>query len=281
MSAPPLSARSPAPSSGREPPARRLFDRVLVPLDGSPLALGVLEVLERLLRGTTAELTLLRVVEPRSPAHSDPMPAAELVMRRQLGEVQERLGLGLTTHLQLVRGDPADEIARYARENGHDLVAMSTHARTGLDRLWRGSVAEGVLRTCDVPVLVANPLALQPAPDARVAEVLVPLDGSERSTRALPLARRIAAAHGGHVRAVHVEEQAATGSHDALTADTLRVRGDVVETILRLADQADLLVMATHGRSGVSRWWSGSVTEEVLHHAKRPLVVVRTVDSAG
>lgn len=281
MSAPPLPARGAAPDPAHGPPVGRLFDRVLVPLDGSPLALGIVGVVTRLLRGTAAELTLLRVVGPRSAAQYDPMPGVELAMGRQLREVQERLSPGLTARLQLVRGDPAEEIVRCARESGHDLVAMSTHGRAGLERWLRGSVAEGVLRTCDLPLLLANPLGVEPRPDARLAEVLVPLDGSARSARALPLAVRVADAHAARVTTLHVDEAAGAHHPDGLTADTRRAQGDVVETILRHAEHADLLVMATHGRSGASRWWTGSVTEEVLHRARRPLLVVRTADPAG
>lgn len=274
------------------PPA---FRRILVPLDGSRLALRILEPLERLVLDGPTELTLLRVVDPRSPVEHDRLPAAELAMQLQLGVVRERLGLGVRMRLELVRGAPAEEIVRYAQGTGQELVAMATHGRSGVERLLRGSVAEEVLRTCDVPLLLCNPRALDGGrSDARFRQLLVALDGSARSERVLPVVERVATAHQSHVRTLRVEVSpeprqatrprqpaALAGAVERLSAagleaDASLTCGDVVVELLLASQQADLLAMATHGRSGASRWWFGSVTEEVLRQARCPLLVVRT-----
>jgi nucleotide-binding universal stress UspA family protein len=267
-----------------------VFGRILVPLDGSRLALRILEPLERLVLEGPTELTLLRVVDPRSPVEHDRLPAAELAMQLQLRIVRERLGLDVRMRLELVRGDPAEEIVRYAQGTGQELVAMATHGRSGVGRLLRGSVAEEVLRTCDVPLLLCNPRALDDGRlDARFRRVLVALDGSARSERVLPVVERVATAHQSLVTTLRVEvspvsppRQLAPSSGPVerlaaagLEADALLACGDVVAELLEASQEADLLAMATHGRSGASRWWFGSVTEEVLRQARCPLLVVR------
>lgn len=68
----------------------------------------------------------------------------------------ERLAPGTVTSVEL-GGDPADEIVRFAREFGCDLIVMGTHGRTGLGHLALGSVAEAVIRRSPCPVLVVRP----------------------------------------------------------------------------------------------------------------------------
>ncbi len=277
------------PGEGAEGGDDRLFARVLVPLDGSRLSLAIVEPLARLIEGTRVELTLLRVVDPRSSVAHDEMPAAELTMALQLAEVRARLGLRAWVRSSVVRGDPAEEIVRHARDA--ELVAMTTHGRSGVERLLRGSVAEEVLRTCDRPLLLCNPSAFERRPEVRFERLLVALDGTDRSARVLPLVERVARVHHAHVKALHVEPpapctaEAVSGLSGAVgrlrtagvDVEPVEARGpSVTDEILEAADEADLLAMATHGRSGVSRWWFGSVTEEVLRHAHCPLLVVRT-----
>jgi nucleotide-binding universal stress UspA family protein len=279
-----------------------MFNKILVPLDGSSLALRILKPLGRLVRSSSTELTLLRVVEPRSEVDHDPLPAAELDMQVQRREVQARLGSEVDPRIQLVRGDPADEIVRYARETGQDLVAMSTHGRSGLDRLVNGSVAERVLHGCEVPLLLCSPRAFGASRVDRFERILVALDGSERSERVLPLVERVAAAHGAEVKLLRVEPFVASEIPSPALSDLWEPQrleaslgravdrlqgaglnamasasyGDVPAELLRACDGADLLAITTHGRSGISRWWFGSVAEEVLRRARCPLLVVRT-----
>lgn len=277
-----------------------MFSKVLVPLDGSLLALRILKPLERLLHESATELTLLRVVEPRNAVDHDALPAAELDLNAQLQALRASLGPNVSARIQLVRGDPADEIVRYSRETGQDLVAMSTHGRTGLDRLVYGSVAERVLRTCEAPLFLCSPLAL--AREARFERILVALDGSERAQRVLPVVERVGAAHGARVSLLRVEpmviselpspvlagelwepkplEESLAGAAERLQRAGLRVDaratyGVVAAEILQAAEGADLLAVATHGRTGLSRWWFGSVAEDVLRQARCPLLIVR------
>jgi nucleotide-binding universal stress UspA family protein len=192
-----------------------------------------------------------------------------------------------------------------------DLVVMTTHGRTGLGRWLYGSVAEAVLRHCPVPIWLVRAWApVQPKvfeqPQPRL---LVPLDGSPFGEAALSQAVALARVLDGVVVLLHVlvpppihadphvaqvlmesmaldDEDAArryleevAGRHASAGApiETVVRTGNAVETILAETWAADigLLVMATHGWTGLERMLFGSVAADVLKRSTVPLVVVR------
>ena len=127
-------------------------------------------------------------------------------------------------------------------------------------------------------------------------KILVPLDGSPLSDAALPLAEELATQLHGEIVLITVGELAETGNHAREEAGELKHRlesaarkvkvpakirveesGDASTGILRAieAEHADLVVMSTHGRSGLSEMAQGSVAREVLRHAKVPVVLRR------
>lgn len=281
-----------------------MFQKILIPLDGSRLAARILHALKRLLDGAAPEVTLLRVVEPHSATEHDRAPAAEVAMRAQLEQLQETLGSHVRSRIQIARGDPATEINTFARETGQELVAMATHGRTGVQRWVRGSVAEEVLRSCEVPLLLCNPTALAEPEDRGFQRIVVPLDGSERALQVLPVVERVIGGRPTEVTLLRVEplvltevpspavegmvwdpgpleaSLAAPRERLAAAGATVKVHaayGVVASEILQAAQDTDLLAMTTHGRTGLTRWWFGSVAEQVLRHAPCPVLVVRTV----
>ncbi len=160
-----------------------MFEKVLVPLDGSPLSETVLPWVRQLAREAGATIYLLRVVPPPDVVvtgyeNFSPVPVPLVTPEEQAAEVRaarrylQRVGRlpGLSAPVRrLVReGRPATEIVHAAREVGVALVAMSTHGRTGLGRLVMGSVADQVIRTAGIPVMILRPdeAALAAAPSA-------------------------------------------------------------------------------------------------------------------
>ncbi len=150
-----------------------MFERVLVPLDGSPLSEAVLNWVAKLGSSErTPEIFLLRVVVPvpslAAAAYEgyvplDP-PTADIDelladARAYLGQVAQRLGPHVAAHPLARVGEAGREIVAAARECGADLIAMSTHGRSGLGRLVLGSVADQVVRTAGLPVLLIRPSA--------------------------------------------------------------------------------------------------------------------------
>jgi nucleotide-binding universal stress UspA family protein len=146
-----------------------MYERVLVPLDGSEAAEAILPFLEQVAGPLDAEVILLRAVEPISPADAIASPGGapgaladrETDAKRYLSEVERRLsGKGLRLRTRIAFGLPAEEILAAAKVTGADLIAMATHGRSGLGRVLFGSVAEAVLRTSVVPVLVMRTTGL-------------------------------------------------------------------------------------------------------------------------
>lgn len=141
-----------------------MYKRVLVPLDGSERAEAILPFVEQVAGPLDAEIVLLHVVEP--PLAGEIMASAgvvspdawlirEMEAKQYLGGVERRLSAkGLRVQRRLQIGRALDEILAMVTTSGADLIAMATHGRSGPARLLFGSVAEAVLRSSPVPVLM-------------------------------------------------------------------------------------------------------------------------------
>ena len=146
-------------------PAPGITRRILVPLDGSPLSEAVLPHVAALVKGNGTETILLRVTNPAAEfSFTDPAIAggtvAELAaetkayMENLLARLQ---GEGMRVSLVMREGPIAETILAVAAESKADLIAMSTHGRSGVRRLLMGSIAEEVVRQSPVPVVVIHP----------------------------------------------------------------------------------------------------------------------------
>ena len=125
-----------------------LFTRILVPMDLSEPAVEALRLAASIAMRVGARVTVLHV--DTSPLYGDAHP--EGVHRTVAAEVTNSVGVEVVFE----SGDPAACINRLALDGDHDLVVMGTHGKTGLERVVLGSVAETVVRTCAVPVLVTH-----------------------------------------------------------------------------------------------------------------------------
>jgi len=153
-----------------------MYERVLIPLDGSELAETILPFAEQIAGPLDAEVCLLRVVEPPLAVTElgsggivfpDALFHRQLEAKRYLAEVAHRLeARGLRVRTLLGLGPPAVEIVESAKAEKVDLIAMTTHGRSGFLRAVFGSVAEAVLRGAAVPVLMVRTTAPPPAPTA-------------------------------------------------------------------------------------------------------------------
>jgi nucleotide-binding universal stress UspA family protein len=146
-----------------------MYQKILVPLDGSTLAECALPHVKNLVKGGAAgEIILLSVVHiliQRGGELSGYIDIKELrenlfmESRKYLAGVESRLASeGIRVKVESLEGNrPADTISDYAREKGVDLVVIATHGYTGLRKLMLGSVALGVLHESSVPVLLIRP----------------------------------------------------------------------------------------------------------------------------
>jgi nucleotide-binding universal stress UspA family protein len=146
-----------------------MYSKILVPLDGSELAECVLPHVEAMAGGCKVkDVVLVRVVEPfRLPIASDYAMAPEEVARidaRSMAEadsylkkVQGKVRLdGTRIQSELLRGNPAEALADYASKKDVDLIIIATHGRSGVSRWVSGSVADRILRSACVPVLMVR-----------------------------------------------------------------------------------------------------------------------------
>ncbi len=157
---PVLLVRGPGAETAAERPR---LSRVLVPLDLSPLSEQAVSLVTETLGPADFQVHLLHVVEPlahRNVAPHEVISVVEPKAQRHLREVAQPLlehGFRVTTEVR--SGKPSEVIAQVARELQADLIAMTTHGRSGWHRVLLGSVAEQLIRTSPVPLLLIRPVA--------------------------------------------------------------------------------------------------------------------------
>jgi nucleotide-binding universal stress UspA family protein len=147
---------------------RKMYKKILVPLDGSELAECVLPHLEAFIKGFhISDVTLVRVVEPEIFYHGDYPIDPEVLAKREsemksiakdyLDKIVNRLKYeGTAPHAEVIVGRVMESLADYATNNDIDLLIIATHGYSGVTRWVRGSVADKILRSANVPVLMVR-----------------------------------------------------------------------------------------------------------------------------
>ena len=221
-----------------------------------------------------------------------------------------------SVHSHLLEGMPAEQITKFAVDSHADLLITGTDGWTGVNRLLMGSVAERVVCQAPCPVLTIRTreevnAELVRAPEGATPSVpkriLIPLDFSDCSLAAFEYATQIAKWFDASVTLLHALEPLSYSLDFNLThpveikqlrqsiesrlselADTLKKEGlsadyqlgdkPSVDTILRTSTdtQADLVVLGTHGRRGLSRVLMGSVTASILRRSSCPVLTVKS-----
>jgi nucleotide-binding universal stress UspA family protein len=277
--------------------------KILVPLDGSECSETAIPWAKLLAEGQGADVHLVRSYVPFENLHlvpQLPITVAELVndegedneINAYLDQKAKEFGdLKVTT--ECVKGHAGDCIL----ESSHDadLIVMASHGTSGVTRWLLGSVATKVVRGSETPVLVVNAREEEATPPVKLERIMVALDESERAEVALEEAARLARVfkstlimYEGIVNVwktsgpdTWASERAAeymTGKVESLSdieVETEIYRSSVGPEIVEQAEElkADLVVMCSHGRSGLSRWVLGSVTESVVQRATCPVLV--------
>lgn len=154
-----------------------MFEKILVPLDGSPLAEQALPLACETAKHFNSELILMRVLVPENLVVASPtmgalypeLPVEQAEFERAeaeayLARVRQKCEMArIASNVEVFEGAPAEMIIEAAKRTGADLIVMSTHGRSGLSRLVYGSVAEAVLRGGRIPLLLA-PIKAEPSP---------------------------------------------------------------------------------------------------------------------
>lgn len=135
-----------------------MYKSILVPLDGSKLAEAILPEIEKVASCMRARLILLRVCRAHVFPGKDPTEAEVEVVRnaeKYLVSIASKVtAKGFDVEVHVRYGDVAEEILSHSRRNEIDLIAMSTHGRSGLGRWLLGSVTEKIVRHSEKPVLL-------------------------------------------------------------------------------------------------------------------------------
>lgn len=286
-----------------------MYDTILVPTDGSQTAMAAVETALAVATRFEADLHVLAVTHPEADDHTasdDAVPVGTPAVDHALDAATGRNVSAESTVVET--HNPVHEaIIEVTCDRDVDLVVMGTHGRSGIDRLRVGSVTERTIRDAEVPVMTVRADASAPAFDG----ILAPSDGSEHAQAAVDHAAELSAATGGTLSLLSVVDSAVMADWDANVgtileslqdareealareADRIEAAGATVGTvsvqvgqpsraILEAArdPEIDLLVMGSHGRSGLSRLLLGSVTERVLRAAPIPVIVTTQERSA-
>jgi nucleotide-binding universal stress UspA family protein len=282
-----------------------MYKHILVPLDGSNLAESVIPVVKNLAREIKARVTLIHIIEKNAPdeIHGDHHITTEDEACQYLEQIAEDMrsnGIDTNTHVHTTCvEDLSESLVQHASEIDHDLIVLCTHGKSGWKDRIIGSIAQQVIGSGKLPVLL-----LQPAEDHEIntskksfRKFLLALDGEEEHEagveRCIELARALHA--NLHLLTVietystlsgseaatglllpsattalldiaeedaqeHLEEKAATLRKQGFSVSLDVHRGDPVQWIVKDAGthHCDLIVLGTHGKSGLKAFWAGS-----------------------
>jgi nucleotide-binding universal stress UspA family protein len=299
---------------------------VLVPLDGSPFAEQALPWAGSIARAARARLRLALVEQLPSPPPLDRVSSGlygkiELALRKSQGEYLQRIAERMRGEHRLqvakaiLQGAPARALGEHVQDAGVDLMVMTTHGVGGIRRAWLGSVADQLVRSLDIPILVIRPQedAVVSGEPPGLGEILVALDGSRRAEAILPAAAALATLLGARLVLVQVVLPVVLktdpplpfpmGYDDELTrlgrevaqdyldgvaeqlnaqgvpASGAAVLGGSVFAAIQDAARAPgtgMVALATHGRGGVRRLVLGSVADKLVRGGELPVLVSRS-----
>lgn len=286
------------------------IDRILFTTDFSEAAARAFTQAVALADWHDAELHILNVIEDRS-AMEAALPASLDTLETWMGPMPSDMkrpnleALSLKQQQVEARG-PVERILAYAEDRDIDLIVMGTHGRRGLSRALLGSVTEAVVRRAPCPVFVVRSDDEMRPQQHAIRRVLVPIDFSDASQEAILHAKEIAQTYGAEIDLLHVveeviypsayglgeasfptqnivrkvEETLGTLARDEIGYEHVMISAVVGYAPLSIIDYAeenevDLIVIATHGRSGFDRMLLGSVAERVIRRAPVPVFIVK------
>jgi nucleotide-binding universal stress UspA family protein len=289
--------------------------QILFPTDFSPCAERAFSHAAHLAACHNAQLHILSVIDVDhddvSPMAYLPLGQDELAAElgiRDAGELRSEAGTypgSNTINVTLRAPSPWRAILDYAEKNEIDLIVMGTHGRHGVDRILMGSVAEQVVRRAKCPVLT---VAATESRQRKDGPIVVPVDFSNFTEAAITEATELARAYNSELYLVHVVEPitlptvygvdpmpslvpdmesraaealvelASSRIPDDISWSTRVLVGHATHEIVTWAEEvgARMIIIATHGLTGLKRLLMGSVTERIVREAPCPVFTVRS-----
>lgn len=276
--------------NGLSCPTERL-EKLMVATDGSEYSESAIREAINLAKACSSKLVAASIVTTNLEFETvvpQVMEKDERAAREHLESVKSRAakeGIDCDAIIRLSE-EPFQDIIDLAEKNKINLIIVGTHGRTGLKRLMMGSVTAKVIGHSPCNVLVV-PLHAK----VECRNILLATDGSKYSDTAASEAMGIAKKCGSSLFVISVasadtEVASAAGNVKKVTGvaekenihiEGMAVKGNPYETIIETAKQkrADLIIMGSHGRTGLERLLMGSVTERVIGHADVAVLVVK------
>jgi nucleotide-binding universal stress UspA family protein len=307
-----------------------MFRRILVPVDSSEQSRTILRWAVGLAKAAESDLTLLSVVDTEdiqiveAGSRGGEIPTAPAGIVTEIStkvktaleaEAVELRKTGIGVDVQVVAGAPAESIVEQADVLGADLIAMATRRESALARGVLGSVTDRVLHSTNTPLLILQPedISDESVGAGFVRHIVVPLDGSIHSERAVMPATELARATGAEIvftevvrlpvygmdmggvgyGSVHyaedldtkLQEENASRYLDGFVSNAesaglkararVRIGNPSIQIVAEAAENdGSIIVMATQGAGGLKRWVIGSVTDKAIRSAHRPVLVI-------
>lgn len=290
-----------------------MFEKILLPLDGSDLAKQALPYVAVLAKAFGSEVILISIYEPEE---TEADKTCQLYLDNEIEALKKLIGTAAIKISSVVRcGGAADEILKCADDYKTGLVIMTSHGRSGIVPWSLGSTVHKVLHKVGDPLLVVR---AKEKPEALIPDlfkvVVVPLDGSHNGEAALPyvadITRKFGSAlcllkvvePGKHVHtiggldyipfkdinistrkkaALQYLEEISSGMLDIKDKIKPEVRvGDAAKEILKSAESKkdSLIAVSSHGDSAIEAWAHGSVTYKILYSSKQSILFVPSPD---
>lgn len=249
-----------------------MFERVVVPLDGSNDSEEIIPYAADLARAVSASLDLLRVVDTSDPAltrHTDGHRFTNMVgilrseAERYLDTIGSKYGLtSVRVNAGVEEGPTATTIADVAGRHPGTVVAIATNAKVGLQRMFSGSVADEVLRTTSAPVLLLGPHHGEYAAGG-IGAAVVPLDGSELGEKALPIASGLSRTLGTDLVLLRVQP-ASENLLEVVTVGTDRAASESDQIALNYLHAVRDILKKEGARSSEQRLAYGKPAEGIM-----------------
>lgn len=291
-----------------------MFGRILVPLDGSIIAEKVFPAVTELAKGFSSEVYIVGICET---GDLEETRAYQVYLNNKLEQLKSNLADSkASVKLAVLSGKPAEKILKYAETEKINLIIMSSHGRSGIMPWSLGSTVNKVINKAGIPLLVVR--AKEIPDDTRLfSRIIVPLDGSEKSTGVLPFVEAlitkipsqiyiIRVMEGGrHIhtiggldyirfedRDVNAAQKRAKNYLDNICHNlcgttgevSYEVRtGDAAKEIMKYANEKEgsLIIMSSHGHSSVETWVMGSVTSKITEVSQQSIWLIPPISKSG
>ncbi|MBX2827765.1 MAG: universal stress protein [Flavobacteriaceae bacterium] len=270
--------------------------RILVPTDFSVQAENALKVAVQIARKNKSEIYLEHSLN--LPSHMNDagqtgaLPEALYFIRLAEKEFEKLLEKpfldDLDIHEAIGHGEIYDDVQQTVKEKDIDLIVMGSHGSSGFKEMFIGSNAEKVVRTSKIPVLVIK----NEHPNFEINDFVFATDFSEECRTPFDRAQKFAKDVGAKIHLLYINTPSGFKTSAEATAMmknflkgmgtenyTLNIYNDisVEKGILGFAKEnnAQLVGMSTHGRKGLSHFFNGSISEDLVNHANMPVITFK------